>query len=59
MQGGDCVFSCQSHVVAHLLDGSELSNTARGYLANLQIEQAVYTSSESGARVDLSTAAGL
>ena len=32
----------QRHVVAHLLHGAPLENTARDYLANLRVQEAVY-----------------
>lgn len=51
--GGDCVMALQSHVVAHLLDGAPLENTARDYLANLRVEAAAYQSAETGARIAL------
>ncbi len=40
--GGDCVHHLQSHVVAGLLDGAPLENTAADYLAVLRIEAAIY-----------------
>ena len=51
--GGDCVMALQSHVVAHLLDGAPLENTAREYLANLRVEAAAYRSAETGTRIAL------
>lgn len=55
--GGDCVYNCQRHVVAHLTStaGSPppLMNTAKDYLAILKYEQAVYESSRTGSRVAL------
>ena len=54
--GGDCVYNCQRHVVANLTSADSpppLMNTAKDYLAILKYEQAVYESSESGARVAL------
>jgi predicted dehydrogenase len=41
---GDCVFSCQSHVVSHLLNGTQLQNSGREYLRNLELEEAIYES---------------
>ena len=46
--GGDCVHALQSHVVAGLLDGAPLENTARDYLTVAQIEAAIYLSAETG-----------
>lgn len=51
--GGGCVDALQAHVVAHLLEGAPLENTAADYLANLRLVEAVYASAASGARVDL------
>ncbi|MBL6958433.1 MAG: Gfo/Idh/MocA family oxidoreductase [Rhodospirillales bacterium] len=50
---GDCVRSIQQHVVDHLIRGTPLMNTARDYLKNIQIEEAVYRSAETGACVAL------
>ena len=41
---GDCVFSCQSHVVSHLLNGTQFQNSGREYLRNLELEEAIYES---------------
>jgi predicted dehydrogenase len=46
--GGDCVLALQRHVLAHLLGGAPLENSGRDYLVNLEIEEAVYRSAESG-----------
>jgi len=51
---GDSVFQFQKHVVEHLRDGADLMNSAADYLANLRAERAVYASSETHARVELS-----
>jgi len=51
--GGDCVYRLQRHVVEYLRDGGEVMNTARKYLANLRIEEAVYQSSSQGQRIAL------
>lgn len=42
--GGDCAHHLQSHVVAHLRDGSAVENRAADYLRNLRIEEAIYRS---------------
>ncbi len=42
--GGDCVYLFEKHVIAHLSAGMPLMNTAREYLNNLAIEEAVYQS---------------
>lgn len=53
--GGDCVRRVNQHVVDHLTNNTPLMNTAKEYMTNLQIEQAVYTSSESGSCIALGT----
>ncbi len=50
--GGDCVYLTIRHIVDHLQYGSPVMNTAADYLANLEIEDAIYRSAESGRRVD-------
>jgi D-apiose dehydrogenase len=42
--GGDSVYALQAHVLSHLRDGTRLENSARDYLRNLEIEEAVYRS---------------
>jgi len=51
---GDAVFALQAHVVAHLRDAGPLENSGRSYLRNLEVEDAVYRSSEEGRWIDLS-----
>jgi predicted dehydrogenase len=43
---GDSVFLLQQHVVDHVLHGAPVMNSARDYLVNLSIEEAIYRSSE-------------
>jgi predicted dehydrogenase len=50
---GDAVFAIQAHVVAHLRDAAPLENSGRDYLRNLDIEEAIYRSSEEGRWIDL------
>ena len=50
---GDCLYALQGHVVDHLTDGGPLENSARDYLRNLEIEEAVYRSAETGQTVNL------
>ena len=45
---GDAVFATQAHIVSHLRDGEPLENSGRDYLRNLDIEEAIYRSSEEG-----------
>jgi len=51
--GGGAVAALQSHVVDHFINGAPLENTARDYLRNLEIEDAVYRASAEGARQTL------
>ena len=51
--GGDCVFALQRHVCNHLTSGAAIENDVRGYLRNLEIEEAIYASAESGRIVEL------
>ncbi len=52
--GGACEW-LQRHVVEHHLTGKLLENTARTYLENLRIQEAVYASAANGRRITLST----
>jgi D-apiose dehydrogenase len=45
----------QAHVVAHLLHGTPIENTAQNYLQNLRIQEAVYASHLSGRRIEMSS----
>ena len=51
--GGGCCGALQRHVVAHLLHGSPVENTARDYLANLRVQEAAYDSHATGRRIAL------
>ena len=51
--GGDSVYNFQNHVLAHLRYGAPLKNTARDYLRNLEIEEAVYCSAYNNSYVEL------
>ncbi len=46
--GGDCVFALQHHVLSHLRDNTPLETSGRDYLANLEIEELIYRSAETG-----------
>ena len=50
---GDCVYRLQRHVVNHLQGKGAVMNRARDYLANLEIEDAVYRSDRQGSRISL------
>ncbi|MDQ2916436.1 MAG: Gfo/Idh/MocA family oxidoreductase [Pseudomonadota bacterium] len=52
--GGACEW-LQRHVVAHLLAGAPLENTARDYLANLRVQEAIYRSAAEGRRIELAS----
>jgi len=51
---GDAVFAVQAHIAAHLRGDGPLENSGRDYLRNLDIEEAVYRSSDQGRWIDLS-----
>ena len=51
--GGDCVYRFIKHAVNHLLQDKPAQTTARDYLTNLRIAEAIYRSSEEGIRVNL------
>lgn len=44
--GGDCVFRQCEAALAHLRDGAPLANTARAWLRNMEVEEAIYRSAE-------------
>ena len=50
---GDSVYMLLRHVVQHVLAGAPAMNTAREYLTNLRIEDAIYRSSEAGTKIAL------
>jgi predicted dehydrogenase len=51
--GGDCVYRFQRHVVDHRLHQRPLHNSAKTYLENLLVEEAVYASNQKGCRLSL------
>jgi D-apiose dehydrogenase len=51
--GGDSVHALQRHVIAHFRGGSPLENTGAAYLRNLEIEDAIYRSAETGGWIAL------
>ncbi len=53
--GGDCVHALQMHVISGLLDGTPLENSARDYLAVVEIEDAIYRSAQEGRKIVLET----
>nr|WP_306268749.1 Gfo/Idh/MocA family oxidoreductase [Pararhizobium sp. IMCC3301] len=54
--GGGCVGAFQDSVVDHILDDTPLEQTARQYLRNIEIEEAIYTSNRLGRWVSLRAA---
>jgi predicted dehydrogenase len=46
--GGDCVFRQCEAALAHLRDGAPVPNTARAWLRNMEIEEAIYRSAAEG-----------
>jgi predicted dehydrogenase len=52
--GGACEW-LQRHVVAHLTTGAPIENTARDYLANLRVQEAVYRSAATHRRIELAS----
>ncbi|SDI92566.1 Gfo/Idh/MocA family protein [Aliiruegeria lutimaris] len=53
--GGDCVFRLCEHVARYLRGEGALENRARDYLKVLEMENAIYKSSETGCRQELKT----
>ncbi len=51
--GGDCVYRLQRHIVDHMKGRGPVVNTARDYLANLVVENAVYESDRLGRRLTI------
>lgn len=51
--GADCVYATCRHILEAWLAGAEPEVSARAYLRNQEIEEAVYASSESGRWIDL------
>ena len=48
---GDSVYLFTRHLVDHIQRGAPVENTARAYLRNIEIEDAIYRSNETGCRV--------
>ena len=51
--GGNCVDVLQRHVIAGMLDGAPFENLAADYLKVIEIEEAIYASSEEGRKITL------
>ena len=52
--GGACEW-LQRHVVRHFKEGALLENTARDYLVNLRVQEAVYRSAATGQRIEIAS----
>ncbi len=50
---GDSVYLLTKHILSHLTEGTPLANSGRDYLRNVEIEEAIYRSSETGQRIEL------
>ena len=46
--GGDCVFRQCAAALAHVAEGAPIANTARAWLRNMEIEEAIYRSAAEG-----------
>ncbi|MBX2883350.1 MAG: Gfo/Idh/MocA family oxidoreductase [Granulosicoccus sp.] len=55
--GGDCVYSLQRHVLLSLEADHDPDNTAKKYLPNLILLEAIYLSNEEGQRINLQKSA--
>lgn len=52
---GDCVYRTQQHFLQHFKNAEPLQNNARDYLRNIEIEEAIYQSADSGRWVSVNT----
>ena len=50
---GDSVYLLTRHILDHLTEGAPLANSGRDYLRNIEIEDAIYRSSETGRRIEI------
>jgi predicted dehydrogenase len=55
---GDCVYALQRHVVDAIMKCTKLENSARDYLGNIVVEEAIYCSHDTGTRVQLEPGQG-
>jgi hypothetical protein len=46
-------YECNRHIISHLLEGTPLANTARAFLRNIVIEEAIYRSHEQKRQIDV------
>lgn len=49
--GGDCVYRFQRHVIDHRFGRGLIETSARDYLSNIRIEEAIYESNDTGRRL--------
>jgi len=49
--GGDCVYRFQRHVIDHRFGRGLIETSAREYLSNIRIEEAIYESNDTGRRL--------
>ena len=52
--GGNSVYLLEKHIIEHLQGGAQVMNTARDYLKNLTVEDAVYRSHAEGRHIEIS-----
>lgn len=51
--GGDCVFRQTEAALAHVVEGAAVPNTARAWLRNMEIEEAIYRSAQERRFIDV------
>ncbi len=51
--GGDCVFALCKHVKEYFRDHGSVENKGREYLANIELENAIYQSDKEGRKIEL------
>ena len=54
--GGDCVYHLQAHVIAAMVEGTPVENTAQDYCTVIRIRNAVYASAQEGRKIHLGEA---
>ncbi len=51
--GGDCTYALQAHVADAIVSGAPFENSVQEYLTVIQIEQAIYSSSQNKCKVEI------
>ncbi len=51
--GGDCVHALQSHVIAGLVEGRAIENTAQDYLGVIRVRDAIYRAAREGRKLEV------